>query len=99
MRNLRWLLAAATLLLMARWQARADDWPQWRGPNRDAVWHEGGIMQVFPADGLKIVWGARVGRGFSSPVVAAGRVYVTDVQAVRAPAKERVLCFDQASGK
>jgi outer membrane protein assembly factor BamB len=99
MRDRRWLLAAAGLLLVPRWQAGAEDWPQWRGPNRDAVWHEAGIMQTFPADGLKMAWRAPVGRGFSSPVVAAGRVYVTDVQAVRAPARERVLCFDEATGK
>src|SRR5260370_31320957 len=37
-----WLAAALTLLLLPI--VRADDWPQWRGPNRDGVWHERGIL-------------------------------------------------------
>ena len=99
MANLRWLLATATFLLMSGWHTRADDWPQWRGPNRDAVWHEAGIMQAFPREGLKTTWRVLIGRGFSSPVVAAGRVYLTDVQAARPPAKERVLCLDASTGE
>lgn len=93
------LLAAVLGLLVPPGQARADDWPQWRGPNRDGVWHEKGIMEKFPAGGLKVAWRVPVGRGFSSPAIAAGRVYITDVQAVRAPATERVLCLDQSTGK
>jgi outer membrane protein assembly factor BamB len=77
----------------------AADWPQFRGPNRDGAWNETGILQTFPAEGLKISWRAPVGRGFSSPVVARGKVYVTDVQLTPPTAKERVLCFDEANGK
>jgi outer membrane protein assembly factor BamB len=78
---------------------RADDWPQWRGPNRDGVWHETGIMEMFPTNGLKVAWRAAVGRGWSSPVVAQGRVYVTDLELEPPTAKERVLCFDASSGQ
>jgi len=90
---------ALALLLTQTVVARADDWPQWRGPNRDGVWHETGIVESFPTNGLKIAWRVPVGRGWSSPIVAHGRVYVTDVQVVRSNATERVLCFDEASGK
>ena len=84
------LLAAAT---------HADDWPQWRGPNRDGVWRETGILESFPADGLKVLWRAPVGPGFSSPVVAQGRVYLIHSELMRPNAKERVQCFDAANGK
>jgi outer membrane protein assembly factor BamB len=77
----------------------AEDWPQWRGQNRDSVWNEAGIMESFPPDGLKVAWRTPVGRGWSSPVVAQGRVYITDAQVVRPTAKERVLSFDEATGK
>src|SRR5690349_4454566 len=77
----------------------ADDWPQWRGPNRDGVWRETGIIESFPTGGLKLSWRAPVGRGWSSPVVAKGRVYVTDVELVDHAARERVLCFDEVKGK
>jgi len=84
------------LLLMA---ARAEDWTQWRGANRDGVWNETGIMESFPAGGLKVAWRVPVGPGWSSPVIAAGRVYVTDAQMARPMARERVLCFSEADGK
>lgn len=77
----------------------AEDWPQWRGPNRDGVWNETGIMELFPAGGLKISWRVPVRQSWSSPVVAKGRVYVTDVELMRPKANERVLCFDEANGK
>jgi outer membrane protein assembly factor BamB len=78
---------------------RAADWPQWRGPNRDGVWNESGIMESFPPGGLKFAWRVPVGRGWSSPIVVRGRVYITDAQVARPTAKERVLCFDEATGK
>jgi outer membrane protein assembly factor BamB len=79
--------------------SRAEDWPQWRGPRRDGVWHETGILQSFPPDGLKILWRVPVGVGFSSPVVAQNKVYVTDSYVTRTNARENVRCFDAATGK
>jgi hypothetical protein len=64
-------------------------------PNRDGVWSEAGIMESFPPGGLKISWRAPVGRGWSSPIVAQGRVYVTDVELAGHTARERVVCFDK----
>src|SRR5437899_10457340 len=65
----RLALALGLLLPLA---APAEDWPQFRGPNRDSVWHETGILQTFPAEGLKVRWRAPLGAGNSSPVVARG---------------------------
>ena len=91
---------------------RADDWPQWLGPQRDAVWRETGIVEKFPADGPAIRWRATIGGGFSGPAVADGRVYVMDRQLAkdasnprnpfdrgRIAGTERVLCFNEADGK
>src|SRR5271169_4292171 len=60
--------------------ARADDWPQWLGPKRDSVWRETGIIEKFPANGPPVLWRTSVGGGYSGPVVAGGRVYLTDRQ-------------------
>ncbi len=79
--------------------AGAGDWPQFRGPNRDSVWNESGILQTFPAGGLTIRWRAPVGAGQSSPVVAGGRVYVTDSELKKPKTWERVHCFDERTGK
>src|SRR5690242_12740275 len=83
------LLSLATIVAAA--PLHADDWPQWRGPSRDGVWRESGILEAIPQSGLTIRWRAKVGAGYSGPVVAQGRVYVTDH--VFEPELERVLCF------
>jgi outer membrane protein assembly factor BamB len=79
--------------------SRAEDWPQWRGSGRDAVWHERGIRTTFPANGLPVRWRAQIGYGFSSPVIAKGRVFVTDALLDRPKVRGRVLCFEEGTGK
>src|SRR2546422_3846250 len=91
--------AALGLLLLLPVVVRAGDWPQWRGPTRDGVWNETGIFESFPSEGLRISWRAAIGPGFSSPIVAKGRVFVTDSQVSRPKAHERVLCFDAKTGR
>ncbi len=78
-------------------QLTADDWPQWRGPQRDGVWRETGIVEKLPAGTLKPVWRAPVGPGYSGPTVAAGRVYVTSRQ-TEPKQTETVHCFDFKTG-
>jgi outer membrane protein assembly factor BamB len=79
--------------------ACAADWPQWRGPQRDAIWNETGILQSFPTEGLKVLWRVPIGVGFSSPSVVQGRVYVTDSKVTRTNSRENVHCLDAATGK
>ncbi|MDZ4289412.1 MAG: PQQ-binding-like beta-propeller repeat protein, partial [Prosthecobacter sp.] len=90
-------IAAASLTMVFAHTALADDWPQWRGAQRDGVWRETGILERIPDSGLKIRWQAKVGQGYSGPSVAQGRVFVTDH--VFEPELERVLCLDEATGK
>ena len=94
---LRGLGATVALPLLCALVSRADDWPQWRGANRDGVWRETGILETIPASGLEVRWRAKVGQGYAGPVVAQGRVFVTDH--VFDPEVERVQCFDEATGK
>jgi len=77
----------------------ADDWPQWRGPERDGVWREDGVIDGrFPPGGLKVRWRAEVASGYSGPTVADGRVFVTD-RVTRPQQQERIHCFDSKSGE
>ena len=56
----------------------AEDWPQWRGPRRDGISREKGLLQQWPADGPKLTWSAtNLGRGYSSPIVVSNRIYIT----------------------
>ncbi|RMF92000.1 MAG: dehydrogenase [Planctomycetota bacterium] len=78
--------------------ALADDWPQWRGPNRDGVWYETGIVSRFDGSQLEPVWRAKISGGYSGPTVAEGRVFVTD--RITEPEEiERVHAFDAATGE
>ncbi len=54
------------------------DWPQWRGPNREGVWSEKGVIQKFEDPQLPIRWRVKIANGYSGPTVAQGRVYITD---------------------
>ena len=120
--ELPWLssLVSASLRVMLLWLAltgsfiSAEDWPQWRGSNRDGVWREEGIWQTFPTNGLPALWRVSVGPGFSGPAVANGRVFLMDRQNQNAPDTEvktswdfrdkttgfeRVLGVNEATGK
>jgi outer membrane protein assembly factor BamB len=78
--------------------ALADEWPQWRGPSRDGVWHETGILEKFDKPQLDLVWRAEIGSGYSGPTVWQGFVYVTD-RLVSPKQVEQVHCFDAQTGK
>jgi outer membrane protein assembly factor BamB len=74
--------------------AAADDWPQWRGPARTGILPAADSPAAWP-ETLKKVWSVPVGEGYSSPVVAAGRVFVHG----RRDSEEVVWALDLASGK
>jgi outer membrane protein assembly factor BamB len=72
-KNLPWL---ASSLLVAAGAAAAADWPQWRGPGRDDVSKETGLLKAWPKDGPKLLWTFRdAGAGFSSVAVVGDVVY------------------------
>jgi len=52
--NSRVLLSAGLILLSTAGATRADDWPQWRGPNRDGVWREAGVVERFDGPRIKL---------------------------------------------
>ena len=57
-------------LALGATQARADEWPQWMGPQRDNTWREKGILDKLPAGDLKPVWKAPIAGGYAGPAVA-----------------------------
>ena len=84
--------------LDSRCRLSADEWPQWRGPRRDGVWKETGILEAFPRPQLETRWRVPISAGYTGPTVADGRVYVMDRQTEPAQV-ERVLCFAWETGK
>jgi outer membrane protein assembly factor BamB len=78
-------------LLAAAW---ANDWPQWRGPHRDGIATGFSDPKTWP-ETLKQKWKVTVGEGHSSPVVAAGKIYVHSRQGER----EVVSCLRPENGQ
>jgi outer membrane protein assembly factor BamB len=74
---------------------QAADWPEWRGRGRLGVWEEDGILEQFPAGGLRVRWRAPVRAGYAGPAVGGGRVFVTDYSA----GTERLVCLDARTGR
>jgi outer membrane protein assembly factor BamB len=105
------LVLVLGILMMAP-VSRGDDWPQFRGPLRDGVWRETGIVANFPRQ-PQLRWRTPIGSGFAGAAVADGRVFVCDRVldvSEKAPAYqwnrkdpnqglERVLCLSAATGK
>jgi outer membrane protein assembly factor BamB len=104
------LPCAIAAFLCVTTAVRADDWPQWLGPQRASIWSEKGIIDSFPKNGLKAKWRQPVGFGYAGPAVGKGRVFVADFvkqegKITNNPGKrdvligmERVLCFDAKNG-
>lgn len=92
--RVRFSLFLFSMLLSVTATAQVADWPQWRGPNRDATVSDGSIPQTWPKT-LKEEWKVPVGVGHSSPVVASGKIYVF----ARQGEEEVLLCLDAVTGK
>jgi outer membrane protein assembly factor BamB len=95
------LIALVAVLLIAP-AARADDWPEFRGP--DGQGHAKGSLPTEWGLDRNVAWKQEVpGEGWSSPVVCGGRVYLTTaVVAGKGDPKDlslRVLCLDAGTGK
>lgn len=90
--------AMLVALILSATSIHADEWPAWRGPTRDGVWHETGVIEKFAGSEVPIVWRVPVASGYSGPTIYQGRVYLTD-RLVEPAQTERVLCFDEKTGK
>src|SRR5687768_16856433 len=70
-------------------------WPNWRGLKADGIAHGEEFSTEWPEEGLKQVWKAEIGIGFSSMAVAEGRLYAMGWSG----GKETVFCLDALSGE
>jgi outer membrane protein assembly factor BamB len=93
----RYILYLLLATAMSAGKLTADDWPQWRGPLRDGVWREQGIVDRFDGNALQIRWRTKIAGGYAGPAVADGRVYVTDRQ--KEENTERLFCLEEKTGK
>lgn len=94
------MLAGALMLigtLASASSAVAEDWPQFRGPRRDNISAETGLIKKFPDGGPKVLWTVGVCQGYAGAAVHSGRVYFNDYDE---QAEEwLVRCVTLADGK
>lgn len=72
-----WLALVCSTLWLAG-PLQAGDWTQFRGPQRDNVSEETGLMRDWPDAGPPVIWTTTVCQGYSSPAIVKGRVYLND---------------------
>jgi outer membrane protein assembly factor BamB len=71
------------------------EWPQWRGPERDGVSKETGLLKKWPAAGPPLAWQIRgLGQGTSSVAVTAGRIFTQGKRG----GDEVVIALDESNG-
>jgi outer membrane protein assembly factor BamB len=84
---------AACLLCLS---AGADDWPQWRGPERTGVSKEKGLLKEWPKDGPKLLWENKdLGGGYSTPAIVGDRIYLM----TNTKDEESAVALDVKDGK
>ncbi len=72
----RWLFLALCLGCFSL-AAGAANWPQWRGPERDGISQESGLLKEWPNEGPKLLWQVKdIGSGYSTPAVVGERLYL-----------------------
>jgi len=72
------------------------DWPQYFGPDRNAISQEKGLLRSWPENGPKVLWTVSVGIGFGGPVVKDGKVYLLDRDD---KVGDNLRCLDLSNGK
>jgi outer membrane protein assembly factor BamB len=75
--HLRWFVLAAGAAGLFTLAGGAADWPQWRGPERNGISKETGLLKAWPKDGPKLLWHVKdLGYGYTTPAVVGSRLYL-----------------------
>ncbi len=73
--------------------AEKGSWPQFRGPGRDGLSSETGLIKKIPAAGLPVLWSVKTGEGYAGAVINRGRVYLIDYDQENKEDSIRCLSF------
>ena len=89
-------ISSLLTLSLAFREAAANDWPQWRGPDRTDISQETGVLKQWPESGLKRVWlNKDVGLGYSGFSIVAGRLFTMGARGET----EFLIALDANTGK
>lgn len=97
--NKSWWKLCLCLTAFAAAPALAADWPQWRGPNRDGISRDTGLLKTWPQGGPRILWSfEKAGAGYGCPVVVGGKLFILGSDDPDKGDKEFALCLDTKDG-
>lgn len=93
-------LLSSLILAAAASFAVATDWPQWRGPNRDGISTEKGLLKEWPKGGPPLAWRIKgLGSGMSSVAIAGGRLFTQGARKNDGQRGVYVTALDLGAGK
>ncbi len=93
----RFALRLTGLLFTMALSVSGADWPQWRGPQRNGISPESGLLKEWPKEGPKLAWKVSdIGSGYSTPAVVGDRLYLLSNEGLE---KELVVALAVADGK
>ena len=95
MRHLKARVSMAVASCLLAGTALAADWPQFRGPNRDGISRETGLLRSWPAGGPEVLWKIPLGEGYSHLAVSKGRLFTLYGEG----ANDYAAAWDAATGK
>src|SRR5688572_29461881 len=73
--------------------ASETEWPQWRGPLRNGLSSETGLLKQWPEKGPAVTWSiTNLGEGYGSVALKADRIYVQGTSGAAGEAKSTVFC-------
>jgi outer membrane protein assembly factor BamB len=99
-------LAAASGLVLSLPAVQAADWPQWRGPERNGISQEKGLLSEWPKEGPRLNWQVKdLGDGYSTPSIVGDHIYliankgIQDENALALSANDGRVIWTQRLGK
>jgi len=95
----RWILLVGlgTAFLQS---VEADDWPQWRGPDRSGVSQETNLLKQWPQNGPRRIWlYDKAGNGYSGPAIVGGRLFTMGTRSIAGKEQEAVIALEENTGK
>ena len=93
---MRGLLGVFSAFMIVGTAAFALDWPQWRGPDRDGISAETGLLTSWPEGGPPLLWKTRgLGSGFASFAVSGGKVFTQG----QSEGRQFLIALDEETGE
>src|SRR4030042_890039 len=96
MKKMKTELTLIAVIVMVMSGSVLADWPQYLGPDRNAISPEKGLLRSWPEAGPKVLWAISLGAGYGGAAVSDGKVYVLDRDGNE---KDVLRCLDLTTGE